>query len=142
MAPPYTAASYTNENFPGSAQTQVVGINNNSITVGFYIDNAGNNFGFYDVGGVFTSVNGPDVPASGTTVTQLLGINDSNRTVGFDTDGAANNHGIVGNTSGSTAVAITLPASFNATSVTLSTAQPIPTRPFPIRPHRRRLLSE
>src|ERR1035441_7138336 len=30
LAPLYTQANYTNENFPGSVQTQVVGINNNS----------------------------------------------------------------------------------------------------------------
>lgn len=122
LAPPYAVGNFTDENFPSSVQTQVVGINNNSspVTVGFYIDAAGNNFGFYDIGGTFTSVKGPDVPNTGLTTTQLLGINDSGKTVGFDTDGGGANHGIVGNTSVTTAASITLPVSFNATSVTLS----------------------
>src|SRR5260370_41423124 len=32
-------AQFTPENFPGSAQTQVVGINQSGYTAGFYIDN-------------------------------------------------------------------------------------------------------
>ncbi len=59
LVPP---TSYTNENFPGSVQTQVVGINNSvtpQTTVGFYIDGNGNNFGFVDLGGTFTQVNDP-----------------------------------------------------------------------------------
>ncbi|MBV9391622.1 MAG: hypothetical protein JOY96_07000, partial [Verrucomicrobia bacterium] len=47
VVPPYDQASFTNENFPGSAQTQVVGINNGStpITVGFWIDPNADNYG-------------------------------------------------------------------------------------------------
>src|SRR5271166_3120821 len=39
VVPPYSQGSYTNENYPNSAQTQVVGINNggNPTTIGFYI---------------------------------------------------------------------------------------------------------
>jgi hypothetical protein len=33
FAPPYTQSSYTNENYPKSTQTQVIGINNNTLTV-------------------------------------------------------------------------------------------------------------
>ena len=58
--PPYT--SFTPENFPGSVQTQVTGLNNMGTTVGFW-SNSNNgvgldsNFGFTDVGGTFTNVN-------------------------------------------------------------------------------------
>jgi hypothetical protein len=122
LAPPYGAANYTNENFPNSVQTQVVGINNNSspITVGFYIDGAGNNFGFSDQNGTFTSVTGPDVPATVPTVTQLLGINNAGTTVGFDTDAGGANHGIVSSAGSTTATSFSLPASFNAVSATLT----------------------
>jgi len=46
-----TPKTYTNENYPNSAQTQVIGINNTDTgappaTVGFYVDANGNNFGF------------------------------------------------------------------------------------------------
>src|SRR5581483_8971936 len=50
------AGGFTAENFPGSAQTQVVAINNVGVsppvgpavynTAGFYVDNAGANHGF------------------------------------------------------------------------------------------------
>lgn len=82
--PAYT--SFTAENFPGSAQTQVVGINSNSspTTVGFWVDAAGNNFGFVDQNGSFTSVADPNTPTA-PSVNQLLGVNNNNVAVGFFT---------------------------------------------------------
>ena len=98
LSPPYGQANYTNENFPGSVQTQVTGLNDNGVTVGFWSNtNLGPpndaNFGFTDVGGTFTNVNNPHTPATGTTFNQLLGVNNSNIAVGFYTDAAGNNHG-------------------------------------------------
>ena len=43
--------NYRNENFPGSAQTQVTGLNNGNTTVGFWVDKAGDDSGFYSIGG-------------------------------------------------------------------------------------------
>lgn len=85
--------NFTSENFPGSVQTQVIGINNGSnaanfSTAGFYIDNAGVNHGFTDVGGVFSTV---DDPNGGFN--QLLGINGHNEAAGFYTDASNVNHG-------------------------------------------------
>jgi hypothetical protein len=70
--------SFTNENFPGSAQTMVTGINNAGSTVGIYIDTAGTTHGFTDIGGTFKTVD-----QGGTVFNQGLGINDSNVTVGY-----------------------------------------------------------
>jgi len=81
-------SSYTAENFPGSVQTQVVGIDNTGETVGFYIDNAAVTHGFTHVGTTFTSVSNPLT----TTVTQLLGVNDTGEAAGYWTDGAGNFH--------------------------------------------------
>jgi probable HAF family extracellular repeat protein len=81
-------STFTPENFPGSVQTQVVGINNGGETVGFWIDGAGVQHGFTDVGGTFTSVNNP----STTTVTQLLGVNNAGTAAGYWTDAAGNFH--------------------------------------------------
>jgi hypothetical protein len=39
--------TFTPENFPNSAQTQVIGINNRGFTDGFYIDTAGTTHGFF-----------------------------------------------------------------------------------------------
>jgi hypothetical protein len=46
---------FTPENFLGSAQTQVIGINNRGFTDGFFIDMAGTTHGFLDINGTFTT---------------------------------------------------------------------------------------
>ncbi len=92
---PYGQHDYKNENFPGSAQTQVTGLNDVGNTVGFWVNTKGANFGFY------TSTNGHfhqvDFPAGGANaspqVDQLLGINDHGMAVGFYTNSAGNNRG-------------------------------------------------
>lgn len=100
LSPPYGQGNYTNENFIGSTQTQVTGINNNNVTVGFWADAQGDNFGFTDVNGVFTDVVDPKglgKAANGMTTEQLLGVNDANQAVGFWTDSAGNSHGFTYN---------------------------------------------
>ena len=94
---PYAQGTYQNENFPGSQQTQVTGINNADRTVGFWADANGDNFGFVEHDGKFLNVVDPNAPKSapGTpSVEQLLGINDHDKAVGFYTDAAGNNHGV------------------------------------------------
>jgi hypothetical protein len=101
LTPDYDQDNYTNENFPGSVQTQVTGINNKSVTVGFWADSnnadmVNNNFGFVDQNGTFTNVvdpNGAGQAAGGMTVEQLLGVNDKDTAVGFWTDNFGNAHG-------------------------------------------------
>lgn len=89
LARPYS--SYLNENFPGSVQTQVTGLNNRGYTVGFWADANNDNFGFAEHNGLFTVYQDP---ATGTgTVNQLLGVNDSGTAVGFYTDGSGASHG-------------------------------------------------
>ena len=87
---PYTQGNYTNENFPGSIQTQVTGLNNLGDTVGFWVNGTGKNLGFVEWNGVFTSYKNPNTGAG--TVNQLLGINDKGIAVGFYTDGNGVNH--------------------------------------------------
>ena len=91
LSRPYGQGQYTNENFPGSVQTQVTGINNAGNTVGFWVDGNGNNFGFANWNGVFTSYKDPNTGTG--TVNQLLGLNDQGIAVGFYTDGNGVNHG-------------------------------------------------
>lgn len=104
-APPYTV--FTPENFPGSAQTQVTGLNDNGVTVGFY-SNTNNgppndaNFGFVDQGGTFTNVNNPNTLPVPIPINQLLGVNNSNVAVGFYTDVAGVTHGYTYNIAGAT----------------------------------------
>jgi len=95
---PYGRHDYSAENFPGSVQTQVTGLNDRGVTVGFWSTQnttsmVNNNFGFYAYHGRFHEVNFPtNVPAS-PPVDQLLGVNDLNVAVGFYTNDQGNNRG-------------------------------------------------
>lgn len=126
VVPPYGQANFTNENFPGSVQTQVTGLNNAGVTVGFW-SNSNNgppndaNFGFTDVGGTFTSVNNPNTPAVPLSFNQLLGVNNSNVAVGFYTDAAGANHGYTYNIGSKTFSAnIDVPGSTSTTAAAIN----------------------
>ena len=90
LSKPYGQGNYHNENFPGSVQTQVTAIDNIGNTAGFWVDGNGNNFGFIEWNGVFTSYKDPHTGAG--TVNQLLGLNDKGIAVGFYTDANGVNH--------------------------------------------------
>jgi len=97
LLPPYQG-NYLNENFPGSVQTQVTGLNNRGVTVGFWssMNNANmvnDNHGFVDVGGHFRTADFPTGSPAAPPVDQLLGVNDHDVAVGFYTDANGNNHG-------------------------------------------------
>jgi hypothetical protein len=88
----------TNENFPGSRQTQVTGLNDRGVTVGFWSDmnNANemnDNFGFYRLNGRFHTVNFPTGNNATPPVNQLLGVNNHDVAVGFYNDAKGNSHG-------------------------------------------------
>ena len=89
---------YLNENFPGSVQTQVTGLNNTGVTVGFWssMNNAtmvNDNHGFVAVNGHFRTADFPTGSPAAPPVDQLLGVNDRDVAVGFYTDANGNNHG-------------------------------------------------
>jgi hypothetical protein len=90
-------ANFTDENFPNSAQTQVIGINNNGNTDGFYIDQAGNTHGFLKEKGHQAET--VDLP--GTTFNQLLGINNNGQEAGYFQDAAGLQHGYIREKDGS-----------------------------------------
>jgi hypothetical protein len=99
LRPPWARNDFSNENFPGSAQTQVVGLNDNGITVGFFSTmNAANaaddnNIGFWREDGQYHVVRYPTRNNSMPSVNQLLGVNDSGTAVGFYNDAKGNAHG-------------------------------------------------
>lgn len=117
-----TLAGFTihNENFPGSAQTQVTGLNDRGVTVGFWSDmnnanQTNDNFGFYDAGGSFHSVKFPTTSNANPPVNQLLGVNNRDVAVGFYTDADGNSHGYTYRILGGRFNHVTVPG---ATSVT------------------------
>jgi hypothetical protein len=91
-------------NYPGSSQTQALGINNNDEVVGDYTVGSGNNatmhgftwypgFGFHKV----------DAPA-GSDTTTINAVNECGDIVGFYVDGAGNTDGLLGSAQFSTFV--------------------------------------
>ncbi len=85
---------YHNENFPGSQQTQVTGLNNRGVTVGFWVDGKSDNFGFYATNGRhFHTADYPTNNPASPSVDQLLGVNDQGIAVGFYNDSKGNAHG-------------------------------------------------
>lgn len=82
--------TFSAENYPNSAQTQVIGINNHGDTDGFYVDQAGATHGFIDQGGAFQNV---DLP--GTTFNQLLGLNNRGQEAGYFQDAQGQNHAYI-----------------------------------------------
>ena len=98
LFPAYGQGNYLNENFPGSRQTQVTGLNDLGVTVGFWStqNNASmvnNNFGFYSVDGRYYTVNFPTGNNASPQVDQLLGVNDHDVAAGFYTNAQGNNRG-------------------------------------------------
>lgn len=91
--------NYMNENWPESAQTQVTGLNDRGVTVGFWssTNNAGSppvndNRAFVSVRGYFIDGDFPTNKPANPPVDQLLGVNDHNVAVGFYTDGNSSTH--------------------------------------------------
>ena len=111
LNPPYGQGNYVNENFPGSAQTQVTGIDNLGNTSGFWVDGQGNNHGFVEWNGVFANFNNPHTPHVTGSVNQLLGINNAGNAVGFYADAAGNNHAYEVNQTTRVFKAINIPGS-------------------------------
>ena len=92
LNPPYAQANYANENFPGSTQTQVTGLDDKGNTTGFWVTANGTNHGFIEWNGVFASYNDPSTPKTKGSVNQLLGINNAGTAVGFYNDAKGNSH--------------------------------------------------
>jgi hypothetical protein len=111
LNPPYGQGNYVNENFPGSTQTQVTGLNNLGDSSGFWVTANGTNHGFVEWNGVFASYNDPHTPHVTGSVNQLLGINNAGTAVGFYTDAAGNNHAYKVNQATGVFKAINIPGS-------------------------------
>jgi hypothetical protein len=122
LKPPYGQGNYTNENFPGSAQTQVVGINNLNDTAGFWVTGNGTNHGFVEWNGVFTSYNDPKTPHMAGSVNQLLGINTNGVAVGFYNDAAGNSHAYEVNQATRVYTAIKIPGAVSALATGINNA--------------------
>jgi len=122
LKPPYGQGNYVNENFPGSAQTQVVAINNIGDTAGFWVTANGTNHGFVRWNGVFENLNDPKTPHAAGSVNQLLGVNDNGVAVGFYNDAAGNSHAYQVNQATGVFTAIKIPGAVSALATGINKA--------------------
>lgn len=81
-------------------QTQVTGLNDKGVTVGFWssMNNANlvnDNFGFWEKDGEFHNADFPTGTPATPPVDQLLGVNDHGVAVGFYTDSVGNTDGML-----------------------------------------------
>lgn len=123
LHPPYNQGSFVAENFPTAVQTQVTGLNDRGVTVGFYshtnnVNLVNENVGFYEIRGSFHAVKFPTSDNSAPPVNQLLGVNDDNVAVGFYTDSAGNSHGYTYNIGTGQFQAVTLPGKATSNTAT------------------------
>jgi CHRD domain len=92
ILPPYGQSGYTAENYPGAVQTQVTGLDDRGVSVGFFSrhnhkNQVNDNSGFYAQAGAYHQVSFPTANQARPPVTQLLGVNDHRVAVGFYTNG-------------------------------------------------------
>jgi hypothetical protein len=128
--PPYSQGDIHSENYPGSVQTQVTGLNDKGVTVGFFskqnnASNVNNNFGWYASGGHFHEVNFPTGTPASPPVDQLLGVNNHDVAVGFFTNSSGLNRGYTYNIAKKTFSRVLPPGGSNANPGTSLTAAAI-----------------
>jgi probable HAF family extracellular repeat protein len=83
------SVNFTDVDFPGVNDTEVIDVNDGGAVAGTYFDAANVQHGFVGSGGTFTAVDYP-----GATGTAIAGINVNGDTVGAYTD-ATGNHGFL-----------------------------------------------
>ena len=120
LTPPYGQGSYVNENFPGSTQTQVTGIDDKGNTTGFWVTAGGTNHGFVEWNGVFASYTDPKTPHLAGAVNQLLGINNNGVAVGFYNDAQGNSHAYQVNQATGVFTAIKIPGDVSTQATGIS----------------------
>jgi hypothetical protein len=121
---PNGANTFSNENYPGAAQTQVIAVTGNGNTAGFWVDAKGGNHGFIDWNGVFATVDDP-LAAGKVKTTQILGLNDKGVAVGFYNDAQGNAHAFKYNQATHTFTTLVPPGSDSATATGINASDEI-----------------
>jgi uncharacterized membrane protein len=112
--------TFVAENAPNSAQTQVIGVNEDQDTVGFFVDAKGATHGFIRDEGHFKVVAFPN-----TTFNQLLGVNDLEQAAGYWQDLAGNFHPYTWDDNGHVFQSILIPGSVSAQATGINNRQSV-----------------
>ena len=92
----HNGASFMTVDPPGSVETELLGLNDKGLAVGFYCVSAGCPAGSMH-GLLFNSLTDTFTNVFGRATTTLNGINDQNQIVGFFVDAAGNTDGLLAN---------------------------------------------
>jgi hypothetical protein len=127
VRPPYGQPRYQNIDVPGSVQTQLTGLNDAGIQVGFWsaqnnASEADNDVGFYLRAGSFSSVSFPTSDNASPPVNQLLGVNDNGIAVGCYADSQGHHHGYRYDIATGSFTAVTVPGATSGTAAAINNA--------------------
>lgn len=94
VSPPYMQDQFRTIKVPGSLETQVVGVNNNGVSVGFFVDRLGANHGFVrSAAGKFRTVDFPQHLATLGTTSTWGGMSSLGTTSGLSSTGTVSSTG-------------------------------------------------
>jgi hypothetical protein len=127
LRPPYSQTRYQNIDVPGSVQTQLTGLNDAGVQVGFWAapDKAGRadtDIGFYLMAARFSPVSFPTFNNASPAVDRLLGVNDHDVAVGFYIDRQGHRHGYRYDIAARTFTAVTVPGASSVTAAAINNA--------------------
>jgi hypothetical protein len=127
LRPPYGPARYQNIDVPGAAQTELTGLNDAGVQVGFWSGQttaspAESDFGFFLRNASFSSVNFPAFDNATPPVNQLLGVNDHDIAVGFYTDSLGHRHGYRYDIATGRFAAVSVPGATSVTAAAINNA--------------------
>jgi hypothetical protein len=125
LRPPYDLGKYQLVSAPGAVQTQLTGLNEQGVQVGFWspqnnANMADANTGFYVDNGGFRSVSFPATDNAKPAINQLLGVNDHDIAVGFYTDSRGLRHGYRYNIASGKFAPVTVPGGISVIAASIS----------------------
>ena len=118
LRPPYGRAKYQKIMFPGSAQTQITGLNNTGVQVGFWSARGRHITGWYLENGQYHSV----ADNASWPINELLGVNDHNVAVGFYADATGLDHAYTYDIATKRFRAITVPGASSVVAAAINNA--------------------
>lgn len=127
VRPPYGRARYQDIDVPGSAQTQLTGLNDAGVQVGFWsgrntAGGADSDTGFYLMAARFSPVSFPASDNASPPVDRLLGVNDHDVAVGFYIDGQGHHHGYRYDIAARRFTAVTVPGAKSVVAAAINNA--------------------
>jgi hypothetical protein len=118
---PFSGPTFRPENYPGSQQTEVTGVNDEGTTVGTFASKAGARFGFMLRARKYIRVAFPGT-TSNPPVNELLGLNNHSMAAGFYEDASKVRHAYTWSRVGNVYTQVDPPGSVSATATGIDDA--------------------